>query len=106
MGGTKDSPTKTAILVCSPIEALSLATLNVPHEHRTLYLTIDSEYAKIPVEFLQNVPTVVIAMPATAARSVKKALPQAIHLKPNTTWNEQLKNQNSKHQKPVEEMER
>ncbi|MFB2771919.1 MobV family relaxase [Pelatocladus sp. BLCC-F211] len=106
MGGTKDSPTKTAILVSSPIEALSLATLNVPHEHRTLYLTIDSEYAKIPVEFLQNVPTVAIAMSTTAARAIKKALPQAIHLKPNTTWNEQLKNQNSKHYKAIEEMER
>ncbi len=99
-----DGSTTKAVLANTPIEILSLATLNTPHKHRTLYLTIDSEYAKIPIEFLQNVPNVVIAMPTTCNKAVPNALPQAILLKPNTTWNQQLKNQNS--YQTVEEMER
>ncbi len=91
MGGSKDNAITTAMLVSSPIEALSLAALNAPHKHRTMYLAVDSEHANLPVEFLQNVPSVVVAMPTVAARAVQKALSGATQLKPNTTWNQELR---------------
>jgi len=91
MGGSKDNTTTTAMLVSSPIEALSLAVLNAPHKHRTVYLAVDSEHGNLPVEFLQNVPSVVVAMPTVAARAVQKALSGATQLKPNTTWNQELR---------------
>ena len=91
MGGSKDNAITTAMLVSSPIEALSLAVLNAPHKHRTVYLAVDSEHGNLPVEFLQNVPSVVVAMPTVAARAVQKALSGATQLKPNTTWNQELR---------------
>ncbi|MBF2013877.1 MAG: plasmid recombination protein [Rivularia sp. T60_A2020_040] len=100
MGKTSDNPITAAILTASPIESLSLAILNAPHKHRTLYLTIDGihpitlaeHYALIPVEFLQNVPNVVIATPPyySALNIIQKLLPHSTKLQPRTTWNKEL----------------
>jgi hypothetical protein len=58
MGGNPGEPIKRAILVSSPIEVLSIAALNSPHKYKTLYLVIDSDYAQLPLEILQAVPSV------------------------------------------------
>jgi Plasmid recombination enzyme len=93
MGGDFDSPTKMAMLVSTPIEAMSLAVLNAPHKQRTLYLVSDSEHAPAPVEFLKNVPTVIVAMPKVATIALQKTLSHAKQLEPNTSWNQQLQRQ-------------
>ncbi|RUT01628.1 hypothetical protein DSM106972_067250 [Dulcicalothrix desertica PCC 7102] len=96
IGGKLDEPTKEAILVSEPIEALSLAALNAPHKHKTLYLVIDSQYDKLPKEFLEKVPNVIVATLRETAITVCKALPNAIRLEPKITWNQQLQQQGGK----------
>jgi Plasmid recombination enzyme/Protein of unknown function (DUF3991) len=90
MGGNFDSSTKMAMLVSTPMEAMSLAALNAPHQQRTLYLVSDSEHAPAPVEFLKNVPTVIVAMPKVAAMTLQGYLSHAKQLEPRTSWNRQL----------------
>jgi Plasmid recombination enzyme len=91
MGGKLCHNIQAAVLVSSPIEALSLAVLNVPHSSRTLYLNVDSDCTKLPTEFLQNVPNVVIATPKEIGSVVKHALPEATLVSPKSSWNYQLR---------------
>ncbi|MBD2364242.1 plasmid recombination protein [Anabaena minutissima FACHB-250] len=93
LGGDLGNPIKMAMLVSTPIEAMSLAVLNAPHKQRTLYLVSDSEHAPAPVEFLQNVPKVIVAMPKVATMALQKTLSHAKQLEPNTSWNQQLQQQ-------------
>ncbi len=87
---TRDVSVTTVVLVSDPIEALSATALNAPHKHRTMYLVVDRvsvavqrEYhIKLPVEFLQNVPNVIVAMPTVAVRAVQEILPKAKQIKP------------------------
>ncbi|MGB3756510.1 MAG: MobV family relaxase [Rivularia sp. (in: cyanobacteria)] len=96
MGRTLDNSITAAMLTASPVESLSLAVLNAPHKHRTLYLSIDSihpiteTYAPIPIEFLKTIPNVAIAMPPKRAGAIQKLLPHSIKLQPKTTWNKEL----------------
>ena len=96
MGRTLDNSITAAMLTASPIESLSLAVLNAPHTHRTLYLSIDSIYpitelyTPIPIEFLKTIPNVAIAMPLKGAGAIQKLLPHSIQLQPKTTWNKEL----------------
>ena len=108
MGRTLNNPITSAMLTSSPIETLSLAILNAPHNSRTLYLSIDTlnsmafteHYALIPVDFLKTIPNVAIAQRAGDAsriaisgksiRTIQKLLPHSIILQPKTTWNKEL----------------
>ncbi|WP_199331321.1 plasmid recombination protein [Calothrix sp. FACHB-168] len=99
MGGNSNAPITTAVLVSSPIDALSLMVLNSPHHHRTLYLAVDDSdrlaalqehYTLLPMEFLQTVPTVVIAMPKETTVAIQKILPSATQMEPKTSWKNQL----------------
>ncbi|MFH7023969.1 MAG: MobV family relaxase [Heteroscytonema crispum UTEX LB 1556] len=99
MGGNSNNPITKAVLVSSPIDALSLMVLNSPHKHRTLYLAVDDSdrlaalqehYTLLPMEFLQTVPTVVIAMPKETKVAIQKILPSATQMEPKTTWKKQL----------------
>lgn len=90
MGENFGSPTTVAMLVSTPIEAMSLAALNAPHQKRTLYLVANREHAPPPVEFLKNVPTVIVAMPKVAAITLQRDLSHAKQLEPRTSWNRQL----------------
>ena len=98
MGKSSDNPITTAMLTASPIESLSLAILNAPHIHRTLYLSIDNVHSvtmaehhiPIPVQFLKTLPNVVIAIPAKFLSGIQKLLPGATQLQPRTTWNKEL----------------
>ena len=96
MGRTSNNLITAAMLTASPIESLSLAVLNAPHVHRTLYLSIDGihpiteTYASIPIEFLKTIPKVAIAMSLKRAGAIQKLLPHSIKLQPKTTWNKEL----------------
>jgi Plasmid recombination enzyme/Protein of unknown function (DUF3991) len=90
MGGNHNALTTKAVLVSSPIEALSLVVLNAPHIQRTLYLVIDSQYSQLPMEFLQNIPNVIAATSKEIATAIQEVLLNATHLEPKTSWNQQL----------------
>jgi hypothetical protein len=99
MGGNRSEPTTQAMLVSSPIEALSLAVLNAPHKCKTLYLVTDRLCCQLPVEFLKKVRNVIVATNRESAFSIHKVLSNAIlppgvanaiTLEPKTTWNRQL----------------
>jgi Plasmid recombination enzyme len=87
MGGAKRETIETAMLVDSPIDALCampLATIfdgiarNVPHQHRTLYLTLDSQHAPLPLEILKAVPNVIVAMSESRIVPIRELLPRAL----------------------------
>ncbi|MEB3215835.1 MAG: MobV family relaxase [Nostocales cyanobacterium 94392] len=78
VGGSNPGLIETAVLNSSPIDALKIMVKNAPHNHRTLYLTLDRENAPLPSEFLKTLPNVVVAMPEKRIRSIRKILPNAI----------------------------
>ncbi|MGB6297320.1 MAG: MobV family relaxase [Rivularia sp. (in: cyanobacteria)] len=88
MGESSETATKKAVLVESPIKALQLTASNAPHKCRTLYLSVDSEYAPLPLEYLRNMPTIVTFMPFERIVAVQKSLPHAMELKPNDSSHE------------------
>ncbi|BAY93656.1 MULTISPECIES: MobV family relaxase [unclassified Tolypothrix] len=99
MGGNSNVPIITAVLVSSPMDALSLMVLNSPHHHRTLYLAVDdsdrlaavqAHYYLLPVEFLQTVPNILIAMPKETKVAIQKILPSATQMEPNNSCKKQL----------------
>ena len=79
IGGANSESLKTAILLPSPIDALSTISRNAPHSHKTLYLTLDSLDAPIPLELLKSIPNVVVAMSDSRTVSLRKYLPHATH---------------------------
>ncbi|NJO31454.1 MAG: DUF3991 domain-containing protein [Richelia sp. SL_2_1] len=80
VGGSNHGLIKTAVLNSSPIDALKIVARNAPHNHRTLYLTLDNENAPLPSEFLKTLPNVVVAMPEKRFMSIRKILPNAINV--------------------------
>ena len=78
VGGSNSGLIKTAVLNSSPIDALKIMVRNAPHNHRTLYLTLDNENAPLPSEFLKTLPNVVVAMPEKRIMAIRKILPNAI----------------------------
>ncbi|NJO65321.1 MAG: plasmid recombination protein [Richelia sp. RM2_1_2] len=78
VGGANRGLIETAVLNCSPIDALKIMVRNAPHNHRTLYLTLDHENAPLPLQLLKTLPNVVVAMPEKRIRSIRKILPNAI----------------------------
>ncbi|MBW4499623.1 MAG: plasmid recombination protein [Scytonema hyalinum WJT4-NPBG1] len=95
MGGSITDPIQKAVLVKSPIDALSLAVLDQPQPERTLYLAVDSPRC-LPVEFLSKIPRVIAAYDNDTAgnstsEAIKEILPHTTRLKPKAKdWNEQL----------------
>ncbi len=79
MGGNSDNPVTKAILLSSPIEALSMMVRNAPHQNRTLYLTLDSQQASLPLELLKTVPSIVVAI-SSRTISVEKLISHATRL--------------------------
>lgn len=92
-GGQGKGKIARAVLVKSPIEALSVAVLNNSLLERTIYIAVDNMQC-VPIEFLSYFKEVVAAYDADGeeiAGAVQKVLPQATRLKPSCAdWNQQL----------------
>ncbi|RUS93954.1 hypothetical protein DSM106972_094910 [Dulcicalothrix desertica PCC 7102] len=92
-GGQGEGKIARAVLVKSPIEALSVAVLNHSLTEKTIYIAVDSVQC-VPIEFLSYFKEVVAAYDADGeeiAGAVKKILPQTTRLKPSYgDWNQQL----------------
>ncbi|PAX47903.1 MobV family relaxase [Brunnivagina elsteri] len=78
MGGANRETIETAMLVDSPINALCAIACNVPHKHRTLYLTLDSQHAPFPLEILKTIPNVIVAMSESRVVPTRELLPRAV----------------------------
>ncbi|MBP5974210.1 plasmid recombination protein [Brasilonema sp. CT11] len=95
IGGNISDSIGKAVLVKSPIDALSLAVLDQSKSERTLYLAADSPRC-LPVGFLSKIPRVIAAYDNDAAGNdtsvaIKEILPHTTRLKPKAKdWNEQL----------------
>lgn len=99
LGGQSTDAVEKVVLLKSPIDAMSFATLelqvNGAPKTRTLYMAVDNPNS-LPVERLQNIPHVSVAFERdqvgeAAAREVKELLPRAKRLKPKAKdWNQQL----------------
>ncbi len=92
-GGQGEDKIARAVLVKSPIEALSVVVLNHSLTERTIYIAVDNPHC-LPVEFLSYFKEVVAAYDADGevrAGAVLKLLPQTTRLKPKARdWNQQL----------------
>jgi hypothetical protein len=78
MGGANRETIGTAMLVDSPIDVLRAIAQNSPHQHRTLYLTLDSQHAPLPLEILKTVPSIVVAMSESRIVPIRELLPHAL----------------------------
>ena len=94
-GGQPDDEIQKVVLCKSPIDALSLATIEGMPQQRTMYIAVDSALS-LPVEFLRDIPQVIAAYDNDAtgdetARAIKQLLPQAIRVRPQAIdWNKEL----------------
>ena len=97
MGGQSTDPIQRAVLVESPIDAISLAVLERTDSRRTIYLSTDGA-GHVPVDFLQTFrdKSVIVAYDNDApgqemAMEVMNSLPNAVRKEPHTKdWNEDL----------------
>ncbi|MEM7716923.1 MAG: DUF3991 domain-containing protein, partial [Cyanobacteria bacterium P01_A01_bin.68] len=78
IGGANRGLIETAVLNSSPIDALKIMVRNAPHNHRTLYLTLDDENAPLPSHLLKNISNIVVMMPEKRFKWIRKVLPNAI----------------------------
>jgi hypothetical protein len=98
-GGQSSDSIQRAVLVESPIDAMSFAVLDRTESRKTIYLSTDGA-GTVPLEFLLQLPTssVIVAydndQPGDLmAQRVMTQLPNAVRRAPKTTdWNEELKN--------------
>ena len=98
-GGQSGDPIQRAVLVESPIDAMSFAVLDRTSSRKTIYLSTDGA-GTVPLEFLLQLPTssVIVAYDNDSsgdlmAQRVMTQLPNAVRKSPkNTDWNEELKN--------------
>jgi hypothetical protein len=113
LGGQPSDEIQRVVLCKSPIESLSLATIELQTQQgmlqsRTMYLAADS-VKSVSVEFLKNISTVVAAYDNDAAgnemaRAIKQLLPGATKMHPQALdWNEQLKEQQQQEEKRKQE---
>jgi 5S rRNA maturation endonuclease (ribonuclease M5) len=99
IGGQSSDPIQRAVLVESPIDAMSFAVLDRTDSRKTIYLSTDGT-GSVPLEFLRTLPNklVIIAydndQPGNLmAQRVMEQLPNAVRRSPKATdWNEELKN--------------
>lgn len=98
-GGQFVDPIQRAVLVESPIDAMSFAVLDRTESRKTLYLSTDGA-GQIPLEFLRTLPaqSVIIAYDNDQdgnlmAQRVMEQLPNSVRRIPLTNdWNSELKN--------------
>jgi hypothetical protein len=98
-GGQSSDPIQRAVLVESPIDAMSFAVLDRTDSRKTIYLSTDGA-GTVPLEFLRMLPnkSVVVAydndQPGNLmAQRVMEQLPNSVRRTPKATdWNEDLKN--------------
>ncbi len=98
-GGQSGDPIQRAVLVESPIDAMSFAVLDRTESLKTLYLSTDGA-GRVPVEFLRTLPapSVIVAYDNDhdgnlMAQRVMEQLPNSVRrLSRATDWNEELKN--------------
>jgi antitoxin component HigA of HigAB toxin-antitoxin module len=91
IGGNHNEPTETAILVSSPIEALSLIAQQVPHKHRTLYLVIDSQHTQLPLDFLQTLSNIFTCTSKDRAAFIQKLIPHIVKIDSHLSKNKNQK---------------
>ncbi|MGK7952500.1 MAG: MobV family relaxase [Xenococcaceae cyanobacterium] len=97
-GGQSSDPINRAVLVESPIDALSFAVLDRNDSRRTIYISTDGA-GHVPNEFLQQLKDVVVAYDNDQAGNLmaQKALsqlPNAVRKTPKAIdWNSELVNQ-------------
>ena len=99
LGGQSGDPIQRAVLVESPIDAMSFAVLDRTESRKTIYLSTDGA-GQVPVEFLRTLPasSVVIAydndQPGNLmALHVMEQLPNAVRRAPKLKdWNDEIKN--------------
>lgn len=98
IGGQASDPITRAVLVKSPIEALSIASL-MGNNEKTLYLAADSARSLPTSESFRNIPTIIAAYDNDPAgdeisKQIKEIIPHATRLRPKAKdWNEQLEKQ-------------
>ncbi|MCY7285826.1 MAG: toprim domain-containing protein, partial [Cyanobacteria bacterium CAN_BIN43] len=98
-GGQSGDPIGRAVLVESPIDAMSFAVLDRTDSRQTIYFSTDGA-GKVPVEFLRTLPnkSVIIAydndQPGNLmAQRAMAELPNCVRKQPQAKdWNEELKN--------------
>ncbi len=98
-GGQSSDPIKRAVLVESPIDAMSFAVLDRNDSRRTIYLSTDGA-GSIPKEFLQQLPnkSVIVAYDNDEqgnlmAQRVISQLPNSVRKTPKAVdWNSDLVN--------------
>jgi hypothetical protein len=113
-GGQSSDPIQRAVLVESPIDAMSFAVLDRSESRKTLYLSTDG-VGRVPLKFLRTLPTqsVLVALDNDAdgekmAQTILAQLPeQAVRRRPKLKdWNEQLKNDMNLSLEPTQKLER
>ena len=98
-GGQSSNPIQRAVLVESPIDAMSFAVLDRTDSRKTIYLSTDGA-GTVPLEFLRPLPasSVIVAydndQPGNSmAQRVMEQLPNSVRRLPKATdWNQELKN--------------
>ena len=98
-GGQFVDPIQRAVLVESPIDAMSFAVLDRTESRKTLYLSTDGA-GQVPLEFLQKLPpqSVIIALDNDPdgnlmAQRLMEQLSNSVRKLPKAKdWNEELKN--------------
>jgi len=98
-GGQSSDSIQRAVLVESPIDAMSFAVLDRTESSKTIYLSTDGA-GQVPVEFLRMLPakSVIVAydndQPGNfMAQRVMEQLPNSVRKQPKAKdWNEELKN--------------
>ncbi|MBR8840836.1 MAG: DUF3991 domain-containing protein [Stigonema ocellatum SAG 48.90 = DSM 106950] len=99
-GGQSTSEVQRVVLCKSPIDALSLAAIEIQAQsgmplEKTMYMAVDSTRS-LPVEFLRTIPKVVAAVNADiagneTAREIQELLPTAQRMQPKVKdWNSEL----------------
>jgi 5S rRNA maturation endonuclease (ribonuclease M5) len=98
-GGQSGDPIQRAVLVESPIDAMSFAVLDRTQSRKTIYLSTDGA-GQLPVEFLRTLPakSVIVAYDNDQsgdlmALHVMEQLPNSVRKQSKAIdWNEELKN--------------
>ena len=98
-GGLSSDPISRAVLVESPIDAMSIAVLERTESRKTIYLSTDGA-GQVPIEFLRQLPaqSVLVAydndQPGDSmAQRAMEQLPNSVRRTPKAVdWNEELKN--------------
>ena len=95
LGSLPDGDITRVVLTKSPIDALSLATIEGIPQQKTMYLVADSAKS-LPLEYLQSIPTVIAAYDSDdagdeLAQAIQEQLPQTERMRPIAKdWNSEL----------------